>query len=76
MFDYYSASGIVLLTFCFFEVIAISYVYGLDRWCKNVEDMIQRKVNLWIKICWAVVTPVMTAVSIVLLLNTLPVNKH
>ncbi len=57
IYDYYAASGMVLLTFCFFEVIAISWVYGVNRWYRNIEDMVQRKIWGWLKICWLVLTP-------------------
>jgi SNF family Na+-dependent transporter len=63
IFDYYSASGIVLLTFCFFEVIAISWVYGVNRWYRNIEDMVTRKIGIWLKICWTVLTPGASLVS-------------
>ncbi len=57
IFDYYAASGVVLLSFCFVEVIAISWVYGVDRWHRHVEDMVQAKVSAWLKICWVILTP-------------------
>ena len=32
LFDYYAASGLVLLAFCFCECAAVAWVYGVDRW--------------------------------------------
>eukprot|EP00094_Tigriopus_californicus_P013559 TCALIF_13116-PA protein Name:"Similar to Slc6a13 Sodium- and chloride-dependent GABA transporter 2 (Rattus norvegicus)" AED:0.14 eAED:0.14 QI:285/0.6/0.54/1/0.7/0.72/11/220/640 len=57
IFDYYSASGMVLLSFTFCECVAIAWFYGVNNWCKNVEDMIGRPVNMWIKFCWTFLTP-------------------
>ena len=57
IFDYYAASGMVLLLFCFCEVVAIGWVYGVGRWSRDVQDMVGHKVGVWLKICWAVVTP-------------------
>ncbi len=31
IFDYYVACGIVLITYCFAEVVAIAWVYDVDR---------------------------------------------
>ena len=57
IFDYYAASGMVLLFFCFCEVVCIGWVYGVKKWSRDVEDMVGHKVNIWLKICWSIVTP-------------------
>eukprot|EP00095_Tigriopus_kingsejongensis_P010850 maker-scaffold1333_size47127-snap-gene-0.10 protein:Tk10850 transcript:maker-scaffold1333_size47127-snap-gene-0.10-mRNA-1 annotation:"sodium-dependent nutrient amino acid" len=56
IFDYYSASGMVLLSFTFCECVAVSWFYGVEKWCRNVEDMTGTTVNLWIKFCWGLLT--------------------
>ena len=63
IFDYYAASGMVLLLFCLCEVIAISWVYGVNKWSRDVEDMVGHKVNIWLKICWSIITPAASLVS-------------
>ena len=63
LFDYYAASGMVLLSFCFFECVAISWFYGISKWYDNVEDMIGRRINPFLKICWVALTPALTLVS-------------
>ena len=71
IFDYYSASGMVLLSFCFFEIIAIAWVYGIDKWYGHVEEMIGSQMpkfawigyKIWLKSCWMFITPLATFVS-------------
>ena len=62
VFDYYAASGMVLLLFCFTECVAISWVYGACKWLMNVSDMVGPKplVFTWLKFCWLIVTPTIT----------------
>ena len=63
LFDYYAASGMVLLSFCFFECVAIAWFYGVNKWANNIEDMIGRKVNVFLKVCWVLITPILTMVG-------------
>jgi len=60
IFDYYGASGMVLLWFCFFESIVIAYFYGVDRFYDNIEEMIGYRLYSWLKWCWLYFTPVLT----------------
>lgn len=64
VFDYYGASGMVLLWFCFFESVAVGYLYGTDRFYKNIETMVGYRLGPWLKICWLFFTPVVTMVTI------------
>ncbi len=64
LFDYYSASGMALLWICFFEAVAIGWVYGGQRFYDNIEQMIGYTINPWLRICWKFLTPAVTAVSI------------
>ena len=64
LFDYYAASGMVLLLFCFFESIAMGWVYGGKNFYENIEDMIGRKLCPWLRFCWQFVTPAITMVSL------------
>lgn len=67
IFDYYSASGMVLLWFCFFECITIAYVYGVEKFYEDIQDMIGYRLNPWLKICWLIFTPIITMVCFILI---------
>mgnify|MGYP002054421690 CR=1 FL=1 len=40
LWDYYSATGLVLFWFCFWECIAFSWGYGVDNIYDHIEDMV------------------------------------
>ncbi|XP_052823575.1 sodium- and chloride-dependent GABA transporter 1 [Octopus bimaculoides] len=58
IFEHYSASGICLLLFIFFECIAISWSYGINRFYDNMRDMIGYHPHFIWKITWVVTVPV------------------
>ncbi|CAH1393446.1 unnamed protein product, partial [Nezara viridula] len=60
IFDYYGASGMVLLWFCFFESIAIAYFYGINKFYENITEMVGYKLHGWFKYCWLFFTPLCT----------------
>ncbi|XP_022080336.1 sodium- and chloride-dependent GABA transporter 2-like [Acanthaster planci] len=57
VYDYYSASGMVLLCMAFFETIAIGWVYGGERFYQDIERMIGYRPFGWFKWCWMFFTP-------------------
>ena len=57
LWDYYSATGLVLFWFCFWECIAFSWGYGVENIYDHIEDMIGYRINPWLKICWKYITP-------------------
>ena len=57
LFDYYSASGFVLLWFCFFECVAISWAYGAQRFYSDIQVMIGYRISPWMLLCWAIIAP-------------------
>lgn len=40
-----------------FEIIAIGWIYGVSRLCKNVETMNGRSPSLYFKFCWKIAAP-------------------
>ncbi|XP_033121702.1 sodium- and chloride-dependent GABA transporter 3-like [Anneissia japonica] len=60
IYDYFSASGMVLLCMAFFECVAIGWIYGGERLYANMETMIGYRPLGIFKWCWIVFTPVIS----------------
>ncbi|XP_037631835.1 solute carrier family 6 member 22, tandem duplicate 1 isoform X2 [Sebastes umbrosus] len=58
LFDYYACSGMTLLLFAILQSGCIGWIYGVDRFYANIEDMIGYKPLAVIKYCLKYVTPV------------------
>uniref|UniRef100_A0A7M5WTB9 Transporter n=3 Tax=Clytia hemisphaerica TaxID=252671 RepID=A0A7M5WTB9_9CNID len=49
--------GIPLLVVALCEVISISYLYGIERFCNDIEYMTNKRPNkIWV-ICWKIISP-------------------
>ncbi|KAL3880187.1 hypothetical protein ACJMK2_032450 [Sinanodonta woodiana] len=59
LFDFYSASRIILVV-AFFECVVVAYLYGVNRFYDNLEMMFGFRLLPWMKICWSVLTPLFT----------------
>uniref|UniRef100_A0A915IWW9 Uncharacterized protein n=1 Tax=Romanomermis culicivorax TaxID=13658 RepID=A0A915IWW9_ROMCU len=55
--DDYGASSWCLLWLLFFECIAISWLYGVDKWYVHLKDMIGYQPSMWWKFCWVYACP-------------------
>uniref|UniRef100_A0A1Q3FXI4 Transporter n=1 Tax=Culex tarsalis TaxID=7177 RepID=A0A1Q3FXI4_CULTA len=72
--DHFGASFIALVL-AIAELIAIGWIYGVDRLCKDVEFMLGHRPNLYWRLCWRWVTPLlMTAILIYNLLTLQPLT--
>lgn len=56
MVDSYGA-GFTIFIFAFFEAIAVMWIYGLRRFIKDIEFMLDRSIGYYWKICWFLVVP-------------------
>ncbi|XP_042302264.1 sodium- and chloride-dependent glycine transporter 2 [Sceloporus undulatus] len=54
--DTYAASY-SLVIIAIFELVGISYIYGLQRFCEDIEMMIGFQPSIFWRVCWAFVTP-------------------
>uniref|UniRef100_A0A8D3CZB3 Transporter n=1 Tax=Scophthalmus maximus TaxID=52904 RepID=A0A8D3CZB3_SCOMX len=64
LFDNFAGS-IPLLVIGFSEMIAVIYVYGIDRFNKDIEFMIGHKPNMFWQVTWRVVSPLIMVVILV-----------
>jgi len=55
------AAGISLLTTVFFEVIAVSWVYGLGNFGNDIKAMLGHRPGLYWRICWKFISPLVLA---------------
>ncbi|XP_065220919.1 sodium- and chloride-dependent GABA transporter 1 [Planococcus citri] len=57
LLDSYAVSGSCLLFLIFFECVAISWAYGVDRFLDGIKEMIGYYPFIGLKYCWLVTTP-------------------
>ncbi|KAF2369075.1 Sodium:neurotransmitter symporter [Trinorchestia longiramus] len=71
LIDYFGG-GFIIFILAALEVIAVQWVYGIKRFCKDIEFMLDRKTGWYWKICWAGIIPISL---VVILCYTLAVAK-
>ncbi|KAF4081794.1 hypothetical protein AMELA_G00165140 [Ameiurus melas] len=64
IFNSYVGS-VPLLIIAFFEIIAVIGVYGMGRFSKDIEFMTGRKPNIFWRVCWMGISPVLLVVVLV-----------
>ena len=62
--DFYSASGMSLLWICFFETIAVAWLYGVDKFSDNIADMTGSKPFVFWYYCWKFFAPALMGVRL------------
>uniref|UniRef100_T1JNJ2 Transporter n=1 Tax=Strigamia maritima TaxID=126957 RepID=T1JNJ2_STRMM len=50
--------GFTIFVYSLLQVIAIMWVYGIGKYCRDMEFMLGHKMNYYWKICWGFITPV------------------
>uniref|UniRef100_A0A8C5KKH7 Transporter n=1 Tax=Jaculus jaculus TaxID=51337 RepID=A0A8C5KKH7_JACJA len=58
IFDNFAAS-LNLIIFAFFEVVGVIYVYGMKRFCDDIEWMTGQRPGLYWRMTWYVVSPLL-----------------
>lgn len=56
LLDRYAAGYSILLA-VLFESIAVSWIYGVDRFCNDIKDMVGFKPGIYWRVCWKFVAP-------------------
>ncbi|XP_062385143.1 sodium-dependent neutral amino acid transporter B(0)AT1-like [Sardina pilchardus] len=64
LFDGFAGS-IPLLVIALCELIAVSYIYGIDRFNKDIEFMIGHKPNIFWQVTWRFLSPLIILVILV-----------
>lgn len=67
--DYYGVA-MMSLFLGIFELYVLGWVYGVNRLCKDVQFMLGRKVGLYWRLCWSVITPVIMTIILIYFLST------
>jgi solute carrier family 6 GABA transporter-like protein 1 len=62
LMDFYGASGIPILWCCFFQTIAIGWIFGVKKFSGCIEQMTGIKPGLYWIVCWAGVAPLVMLV--------------
>ncbi|XP_065730262.1 sodium-dependent neutral amino acid transporter B(0)AT1 [Phocoena phocoena] len=69
------AGSIPLLTVAFFEMFSVVYVYGIDRFNRDIAFMIGHKPNIFWQVTWRVVSPLLM-LTIFLFFLVISVNEE
>lgn len=64
LFDAYSAA-LPLLFICLCELVAVAWIYGVDKFIHHIEDMTGRVISRWWWWMWKWVTPMVILVILV-----------
>ncbi|XP_063751294.1 sodium- and chloride-dependent GABA transporter ine isoform X2 [Eleginops maclovinus] len=64
LMDHYTAI-VSIMFLAFFEVIAICWIYGVNRLSDNLEEMTGKRAHLFFRLCWLIVAPVLVGVILV-----------
>ncbi|XP_073241635.1 sodium- and chloride-dependent GABA transporter 1-like isoform X1 [Porites lutea] len=60
----YQTAGLSLLFVTLMEIVAVGWIYGVDRFSDDIEAMTGQRPKLWFRICWKYLSPISTLVII------------
>ncbi|KAF0303872.1 Sodium-dependent neutral amino acid transporter B(0)AT3 [Amphibalanus amphitrite] len=61
MFDAFAGTyGLVVIGF--FEIVVVTYVYGYEKFCDDIENMTGSRPGMYWQICWRFVAPILIIV--------------
>lgn len=73
--DFYSASGMCLLFVCFFQTIAISWIFGAQKFGDCIHQMMGIRLNKFWAFCWKFFAPgIMATIFIFYIVQYKPVT--
>lgn len=52
------AAGYSILIAVLFETIAVSWIYGTNRFCEDIQDMVGFYPGIYWRVCWKFVAPI------------------
>ncbi|EFN81282.1 Uncharacterized sodium-dependent transporter CG3252 [Harpegnathos saltator] len=73
--DYYVTSFIAFLPAAF-EMIAVAWSYGLANFLNDVEFMLQRRLSIFWRLCWSIVTPAIILIIFIYTITDLEPLKY
>ncbi|XP_075680068.1 sodium- and chloride-dependent GABA transporter 2-like [Dermatophagoides pteronyssinus] len=76
LFDYYGASGMCLLWYCFFQAIVVGWIYKSEKLYDNIEKMIGFRIPKFFHYCWKYITPVVIGATFAFYLATYKSIKY
>ncbi|CRL04725.1 CLUMA_CG017785, isoform A [Clunio marinus] len=76
LIDHYVAS-ITVLFVAFFQIVAISWFYGITRLMKNIKEMTSKNPSVYFRFCWFIAAPaLLLGIMILALINYQPLTYH
>lgn len=73
--DYFGGS-FILFALAIVEVAGIFWIYGLEQFCFDLEFMVGRRVSVYWRFCWTIITPGFMIIIFVYSLIKLEVPKY
>ncbi|XP_074527626.1 sodium- and chloride-dependent GABA transporter ine [Halichoeres trimaculatus] len=64
LMDHYTAI-VSIMFLAFFEVVAICWIYGVNRLSSNLREMNGHGANIYFMICWLIIAPLLVTVILV-----------